>query len=177
MVSIGLSLSSRAVNLKNKSDTADDRTSKMAASINRALQVRAVDRLRGALVRDESTGMLSLDGLSEAEQRELCEIGGGRLAAVAIHGDGRPLNEIAPLLRAHVRRTDVLGTIGHDVLLVLAPGLDPAAGRQLVDRLRDLLAEHQIRVRLGAAYRSTASPTGWTAQALATEAGLEASRH
>jgi hypothetical protein len=160
--------------------------------MNRALQVRTADRLRAALGSDAVSGLPVIDGLSELDQRALCEAGGGRLAAVSIRVtwraleqlsaqqlDGLTIREVARLLDDHVRRTDLLGVLAADTLLVLAPGLDPVSGRSLAERLRDLLADRlievgdaqvELRVKVGAAFRSAASPPGWTTRALAAEA-------
>jgi hypothetical protein len=144
----------------------------MSNAVNRALQVRAADRMRAALGRDVATGLPAIEDLSEADQRELCDIGGGRLAAVAIRLHGPAQVDVARLLEEHVRRTDLLGTLGGNLLLLLAPGLDPVGGRSLADRLHVLLIESDVTVSVGAAYRSAASSTGWTTRALAAEAEL-----
>ena len=142
----------------------------MPTSLNRALQVRAADRLRDALPRDETTGLPQLGGILEAQQRELCEVGGGRLAAVAITADLDSMVEVARLLEPHVRRTDLLGVLDSEALLVLAPGLNPVGGQCLVDRLRDVLLFQQVEASVGIAYRCAASGTAWTTRALAAEA-------
>ncbi len=174
----------------------------MPTGLNRALQVRTADRLRTELVRDEATGLPIVGALSEADRRELCEVGGGRVAAVAIcvdawtpfetelhvmHDGGEPglvVREVARFVEEHVRRTDLLGWMSADTLLVLAPGLDAVGGRSLAARLCSLLADHQLdiagmpldlRVRVGSACRSHASPSGWTMSALGAEAELQAS--
>ena len=69
--------------------------------------------------------------------------------------------------------------------MVLAPGVDPVGGRALAGRLRELFIDRQVelqghvqlevRVSVGAAYRSGASRSGWTIRALAAEAELNAS--
>jgi hypothetical protein len=175
-------------------------TTHMSSSMNRALQVRTADRLRASLEIDAISGLPVIDALSEVDQRELCDVGGGRLAAVAINllwgagtvfeeplvqqVDGLAVREVARLVDDHVRRTDVLGVLGTDTLIVLAPGLDPLGGRILVDRLRLLLADRlvavggvqvELRVRVGAAFRSAASPSAWTPGTLAAEAGVHSS--
>jgi len=166
----------------------------MPLAMNRALQVRTADRLRAILASDPISGLPMIDALSEQDQRELCDAGSGRLAAVAIRVacfvDGRlqPLDaptrrEVARMVDDHVRRTDLLGVLVSDTLLVLAPGLEPVGGRSLADRLRGLLANRlveiggvpvELRVRVGAAFRSAASPPGWTTPALAAEAEVNA---
>jgi GGDEF domain-containing protein len=168
--------------------------------MNRAIQVRTADRLRASLATDALSGLPSIAALSELDQRELCEVGGGRLAAVAIqvawrlgalveepqvlHFEALMVREVARLIDDHVRRTDLLGVLGSDTLLVLAPGLDPLGGRSLADRLRSFLADRvidlggvqvELRVRVGAAFRSAASPPGWTTGALAAEADMHSS--
>src|SRR5947209_5286142 len=106
----------------------------MPISLNRALLVRAADRVRDALPRDETTGLPQVGRLAEAQQRELCDVGGGRLAAVAICAATVSLAEVARLLEPHVRRTDLLGVLDSAALMVLAPGLDPVSGQCLVER-------------------------------------------
>src|ERR1700704_3183165 len=179
----------------------------MPTGMNRALQVRAADRLRAALTTDALSGLPVIDALSELDQRELCEVGGGRLAAVAIQVSWRPgalsvrpgavvgdppglplqslmVREVARLIDEHVRRTDLLGVLGTDTLLVLAPGLDPLSGRSLADRLRSFLADRMVEagdaqvellVKVGPPFRSAASPPGWTTRALAAEAEIHMS--
>jgi GGDEF domain-containing protein len=169
----------------------------MPTGMIRALQVRTADRLRASLVVDSLSGLPSIDALSEADQRELCDVGGGRLAAVAIQVSWRAVEEtrvlqlqalmvreVARLIDDHVRRTDLLGILGTDTLLVLAPGLDPLSGRSLADRLRTFLADRiveaggtavELLVKVGAAFRSAASPPGWTTRALAAEAEIHLS--
>jgi hypothetical protein len=162
----------------------------MPSNLNRALQVRTADRLRASLGRDEVHGLPVIDGLSDADQRALCDVGGGRLAAVAIRvsssaDEPRTLvaREVSRLVAEHVRRTDLFGALGKETLLILSPGLEPLGGQALAQRLRDLLNQRQmhiggyrlvLRVQVGAAYRSAASPAGWTAQGLAAEAELQA---
>jgi hypothetical protein len=172
----------------------------MPTGMIRALQVRTADRLRASLVVDSLSGLPAIDALSEADQRELCDVGGGRLAAVAIQVSWRPgsdvaeprvlqlqalmMREVARLIDDHVRRTDLLGILGADTLLVLAPGLDPLGGRSLADRLRTFLSDRivevgglqvELLVKVGAAFRSAASPPGWTTRALAAEAEIHLS--
>jgi hypothetical protein len=188
--SIGLSLSSSAQNLKNNSDTADDQD--MPHGLNRALQVRTADRLRAALGRDEATGLPIVGALSDADRRELCDVGGGRVVAVAICVDGYlprtgeagiVIREVARLLDEHVRRTDLLGWLGAETLIVLAPGIDAVAGRSLAARLQSMLARShveisgtpvELRIRVGCASRSHASPSNWTLAALGAEAEMQA---
>jgi hypothetical protein len=163
----------------------------MRASPIRALQVRTADRLRASLARNEVSGLLVIDQLSQADQRELCEVGGGRLAALVIRVDAPAwddqmvvLREVARVVQEHVRRTDLLGAIAVDSLLILSPGLEPAGGRRLAERIATLFASRQfevdsrvveIRVKVGLAYRSAASPSGWNASTLAAEAELQSS--
>jgi hypothetical protein len=149
----------------------------MPTGLNRALQVRTADRLRAGLARDELTGLPAVDALSDMDQEEMCEVGGGRLAAVAIRLEpsavhALALDEVVRLIDEHVRRTDLLAALHAGTLVVLAPGLDPVGGQRLAERLRDLLTNRQadLRVQVGAAYRSAASPQGWTIRALAAEA-------
>jgi PleD family two-component response regulator len=59
------------------------------------------------------------------------------------------LREVARLVHQHVRRTDLLGTLDSDTLLVLAPGLDSRGGRHMVHRLRKLLGS-RVDVEIGA---------------------------
>jgi hypothetical protein len=190
---IRLSLSSRTEKLKNKRDTADHQH--VPPGLNRALQVRTADRLRDALMRDAQSDLPRISALSADDQRELCEVGGGRLAAVAIQVEwlaeaeapaeleGLCIREVGRLMSEHVRRTDLVGSLRHDTLIVLAPGMDPAGGASLCERLRRLLVDRRLeidgvavslRVRVGAAYRSPASPGGWTTHGLAAEAQLHA---
>src|ERR1700736_3228064 len=101
----------------------------MSIGLNRALQVRTADRLRAKLARDEATGLPIAGALSEADQRELCEVGGGRVAAVAIcidawtpfemepqllHEAGERtlvVREVARFVDERVRRTDLVGLL------------------------------------------------------------------
>ena len=197
---IGLSLSSWTQNLKNNSDTADDQD--MPTGLNRALQVRTADRLRAELVRDEATRLPIVGSLSEVDRRELCDVGGGRVVAVAIcvdawapfemelhvlHDDSERaliMREVARLVDENVRRTDLLGWLSAETLIVLAPGIDAVGGRSLAARLHaQLAASHveiagiplELRVRVGCASRSHASPSTWTLSALGAEAELQAS--
>jgi hypothetical protein len=196
--SIGLSLSSSAQNLKNNSDTADDQG--VPTGHNRALQVRTADRLRAELSRDEATGLPIVGTLSEQDRCELCDVGGGRVVAVAICVDGWTgvgavelrvlgderavvMREVARLVEENVRRTDLLGWLGAETLILLAPGIDPVGGRSLAIRLRNSLTRGsvdiagtpvQLQVRVGCASRSHASPSSWTLAALGAEAEMQA---
>jgi len=172
----------------------------MPARLDRALQVRIADRLRARLARDATTGLPDLGALSGDDQRELCEVGGGRLAAVlmrvhwtidaaqhprAMHEvQPRVMHAVARLVDEQVRRTDLVGSRHAEQLLILAPGLDPLSGQSLAQRLREGLADCrlelgdvrvQVRVSVGCACRSAASPVGWTTQTLADEAERQAS--
>jgi len=171
----------------------------MPTGLNRALQVRTADRLRAALGRDEATGLPIVGALSEADRRELCDVGGGRVVAVAICVDGwTPLElraldsdceralvmrEVARLVDENVRRTDLLGWLSAETLIVLAPGIDAVGGRSLATRLRTTLTgSHvelsgtplELRIRVGCASRSYASPSSWTLAALGAEAEFQA---
>jgi GGDEF domain-containing protein len=166
------------------------------------MQVRTADRLRAELVRDAATGLPIVGSLSEVDRHELCEVGGGRLVAVAIcvdawapfemelhilHDDGERalvMREVARLVDENVRRTDLLGWLSAETLIVLAPGIEAVGGRSLAARLEGLLADSQVelagmplelRVRVGCASRSHASPSSWTLSALGAEAELQAS--
>ena len=165
----------------------------MPTGLNRALQVRTADRLRAELGRDEATDLPIVGALSEADRRELCDVGGGRVVAVAICVDGLcapggqralVMREVARLLNERVRRTDLLGWLGAQTLIVLAPGIDAVCGRSLAKRLRSMLVHAQIelggtplelRIRVGCASRSHASPSSWTLAALGAEAEFQAS--
>jgi hypothetical protein len=172
----------------------------MPTRLDRALQVRTADRLRATLARDASSGLPVVGALSDNDQRELCQVGGGRLAAVVIHVEWildaltHPraiqevqtlvMTEVARLVDEQVRHTDLLGSLRADALLILAPGLDPMSGDSLAQRLRDLFADRHLevgdvrvqpRVNVGFASRSAASPAGWTTQTLAEEAERNAS--
>ncbi len=189
--SIGLSLSSWTRKLKNNSDTADDQD--MPTGLNRALQVRTADRLRAELGRDEATGLPIVGSLSEADRRELCDVGGGRVVALAICVDGLrvPVDERATVMRVvarlvdeNLRRTDLLGSFSAETLLVLAPGMDAVGARSLAKRLQTMLVRARFeiagkplepRVRVGCASRSHASPPNWTLAALGAEAEFQAS--
>jgi GGDEF domain-containing protein len=172
----------------------------MPTGLNRALQVRTADRLRAELTYEQLTGLPAIAALTAVDQRELCEVGGGRLAAVAIKidtwtvdpaDDAGPVQvvplltvlEVVKLVDAHIRRTDLLAALSANTLVVLAPGLEPVGGRSLADRLRNLFASRSLevdgalvylRVDVGAAYRSLASPAGWTVAKLAAEAESQA---
>jgi hypothetical protein len=171
----------------------------MPTGLNRALQVRTADRLRAELGRDEATDLPIVGSLSEADRRELCDVGGGRVVAVAICvdgwvpleldlrvlGDERALvmREVARLLDENVRRTDLLGWLSADTLIVLSPGIDAVGGRSVAKRLQTTLVRARIevagmplelRIRVGCASRSHASPAGWTLAALGAEAELHA---
>ena len=196
---IRLSLSTWLRKLKNKHDTADDRD--MPTGINRALQVRAANRLRASLARDELSGLPLIGALTPDDQRELLEVGGGRLAAIAIRVsadsadsadsagavgeevEGPAMREVTRMIDAHVRRTDLLGWLEARTLLLVAPGMEPVGGRSLAERLREVLTgcfvevagtQVPIRVSVGVAYRSAASPTGWTTRGLLAEAEVNA---
>ena len=146
------------------------------------------------------SGLPIVGALSDDDQRELREVGGGRLAAVVIivvwafdvlhyprtiqEVQSLVMSEVARLVEEQVRRTDLLGSLSEDVLLILAPALDPLSGQTLAERLRDLFVDRhlevgdvqvQLRVKVGVASRSAASPAGWTTQTLAREAELNAS--
>jgi hypothetical protein len=149
----------------------------MSGGFNRALQVRVANRLRTQLASDAASGLPLIDGLSEADQRELCESGGGRLAAVLIvavsvaeaQHDPRStcgLADLAQRIVGEVRRTDILGLLDTRQLLLLAPGLDPLGGQSLLERLNALLGG---AVLVGIAYRTSAS-ANWTPRVLAAEA-------
>src|SRR5450759_5416460 len=108
----------------------------MPTRLDRALQVRTADRLRATLARDASSGLPIVGALSDNDQRELCQVGGGRLAAVVIHVewiiDAVPhpravhevqtlvMTEVARLVDEQVRHTDLLGSLRADALLILA---------------------------------------------------------
>ncbi len=165
----------------------------MPIGLNRALQVRTADRLRAELGRDEATGLPIVGALSDADRRELCDVGGGRVVAVAICVDGlsvpggeraAAMRGVARLVDKNVRRTDLLGWLGAETLIVLAPGIDAVGGRSLAKRLRSMLMDARIelagsvlelRIRVGCASRSHASPASWTLAALGAEAELQAS--
>jgi GGDEF domain-containing protein len=94
------------------------------------------------------------------------------------------MREVARLVDDNVRRTDVLGWLSAEVLLLIAPGLDPVGGRSLAARLRTALTRTrieiagtplQLHVRVGCASRSHASPPNWTLTALGAEAEFQAS--
>ena|SRR5579859_4045795 len=167
----------------------------MPARLDRALQVRTADRLRASLARDQISSLPALGALEDQVQRDLCEVGGGRLAAVvipvawtldearnplAIHEvETLVMRAVAGLVDEQVRRTDLLGSLRADALLVLAPGLDPMSGQSLAQRLRDRFVhanlevgdvQIQLKITVGFASRSAASPAGWTIQTLAEEA-------
>jgi GGDEF domain-containing protein len=172
----------------------------MPTGLNRALQVRTADRLRAELAYEQQTGLPQIAALSAGDQRELCEAGGGRLAAVAIKVDSwiidpaerashvqavpvLTVREVVSLVGAHIRRTDLLAALSASTLVVLAPGLEPVGGRSLADRLRNLFVSRTLdvageqvylRVHVGTAYRSLASPSGWTVAELAALAELSA---
>jgi GGDEF domain-containing protein len=172
----------------------------MPPRLDRALQVRTANRLRASLARDEISGRPVLNALADDVQRELRDVGGGRVAALVIHVGGLvdmvpyPLagrevrtlvmREVARLVDEQVRRTDLLGSLGAAALLILAPGLDPMSGQSLAQRLRDLFvnrhfevgdSQMQLRITVGFASRSATSPVGWTIQTLAEEAERNAS--
>jgi hypothetical protein len=172
----------------------------MPIGLNRALQVRTADRLRAELASEQQTGLPQIAALTAIDQRELCEVGGGRLAAVAVKIDSwmvhpaeeardvaavpvLTVREVVELIGAHIRRTDLLAALSASTLIVLAPGLEPVGGRSLADRLRNLFvsrtldvagAQVYLRVHVGAAYRSLASPSGWTVAELAALAEMAA---
>jgi hypothetical protein len=140
---------------------------------NRALQLRAMDRLRQRLLAcvDPVSGLPSLDGLTAEHTQELREMGGGCLGAIAIvAADASALEEVIRLVQAHVRRTDLLASQPDHTLLVLAPGLDPVGGQGLTARLEELLQDLPQPAAVGAAYRSPLSLKGWQASQLAAEA-------
>jgi GGDEF domain-containing protein len=166
----------------------------MPTGLNRALQVRTADRLRAELGRDEATGLPIVGALSDADRRELCDVGGGRVVAVAICVDGwapvdvdaraMVMREVARLIDENVRRTDLLGWLSAETLIVLAPGIDAVGGRSVAARLRLVLVRSEIelagtplelRIRVGCASRSHASPSSWSLSALGAEAEFQAS--
>ncbi|MGI9148397.1 MAG: hypothetical protein ACR2IK_17920 [Chloroflexota bacterium] len=172
----------------------------MPARLNRALQVRTADRLRASLARDPTSGLPVVDALSDDDERELREVGGGRLAAVVfciervvdrarssseVHeGQCLATREAAHLIGGQVRRTDLLGWFAADALVILAPGLDRVSAQALAERLGHLFADRRLavgdphahlRVNIGVAFRSAASPAGWTALTLVQEAERNAS--
>ena len=140
----------------------------MAASLNRALHVRVADRLRTSLARHVASGLPDISRIGDVDQREFLGAGGGRLALIALRLDPTTLREVVPLVSDAIRRTDLCGALADDTLVILAPGLTPNDGDVLVERLRSL-TEH-LQVRIGLAYRSTASVSVWTPRALAAEA-------
>ncbi|GAC1314322.1 MAG: hypothetical protein NVSMB2_03590 [Chloroflexota bacterium] len=140
----------------------------MATSLNRALHVRVADRLRTSLVRHVASGLPDICRLSDVDQREFLDAGGGRLAVIALRLDPTTLREVVRLVSEAIRRTDLFGALADDTLLILAPGLTPNDGDVLLARLRSL-TDH-LHVRLGLAYRSSASVLMWTSRALAAEA-------
>jgi GGDEF domain-containing protein len=167
----------------------------MSTAFNRALQIRAADRLRASLARDAISGLPLVGALSDLDQSELCAVGGGRLAAVVLHVawsiaavphpravhevHALVMNEVVRLVDEQVRRTDLFGSLRDDLLLILAPALDPLSSQSLAERLKDLLVDRQLalgdvhvqlRVKLGIATRSPSSPAGWTTQTLVAEA-------
>src|SRR5258708_8988004 len=102
----------------------------MPTGMIRALQVRTADRLRASLVVDSLSGLPAIDALSEADQRELCDVGAGRLAAVAIQVSWRlgvavdeprilqlqalMVRELARVIYDHVRRSALLRLLRTD---------------------------------------------------------------
>lgn len=163
----------------------------MPNGLNRALLVRTANRLRASLARDELSGLPLVAALSDADQWELLEVGCGRLATITLRLESPggeevqrlALREVARMVDEQVRRTDLLGWLDASTLLVLAPGLEPQGGRSLVERLRKLLASCRVsvggamvdvHVAVGVAYRSGASPAGWTPRNLASEAEVNA---
>jgi len=168
--------------------------------LDRALQLRTADRLRASLARDEISGLPLVGALGEDDQRELCQVGGGRLAALVIRVAwtldpvASPpdidavrtlvMREVARIVNGQVRQTDVLGSLSADALLIFAPGLDRMNGLSLAERLRALfLAGHlavggvevQTRITIGFAARAAASPAGWTTETLVEEAERDSS--
>lgn len=172
----------------------------MPARLDRALQLRTADRLRASLARDEASGLPILGALAEDDERELRQVGGGRLAAVVIHVAStidavaypvsiqeiraRVMREVARIVDAHTRQTDLLGSLGANSLVILAPGIDRMSGLSLADRLRALFVDGRLelggvdaeaRITIGFASRSAASPAGWTIATLVEEAERNAS--
>jgi GGDEF domain-containing protein len=167
----------------------------MPAPLDRALQLRTADRLRGSLARDDSSGLPIIGALAEDDQRELSTVGGGRLAAVVIRVEwsidaaayprtlhevrALVMREVARIVNAQVRQTDLLGSLSAESLLIFAPGIDRMSGLSLAQRLRALFVGRrlelgdvvvQARITIGFASRSAASPAGWTIEALVKEA-------
>jgi PleD family two-component response regulator len=94
------------------------------------------------------------------------------------------MREVARLIDENVRRTDLLGWLSAETLIVLAPGIDAVGGRSVATRLRLVLVRSEIelvgtplelRIRVGCASRSHASPSSWTLSALGAEAEFQAS--
>src|ERR1700682_5209518 len=129
----------------------------MPTRLNRALQVRTADRLRASLARDEISGLPAVGALSNADDLELREVGGGRVAALVIQVEwdidavrypraihevhAIVMREVARIVDERVRRTDLLGALSADALVILAPALDAMSGQILAERLRTLFAD------------------------------------
>ena len=147
----------------------------MPVGFNRVRQVRVAERLRSNMLRDEALGLPVVETLTISDQRDLCEASGDRLAAVAIHLVGEPgsVREAASEVAGRLRRTDILccSRSTPQLLVVLAPGVDPKAGWPMADRLFNLLANRPGGAsRVGAAYRSAPSVASWTVADLVAEA-------
>ncbi len=167
----------------------------MAPRLNRALQVRTANRLRASLARDEISDLPAVGSLSDDDESELREVGGGQVGAIVfrvgwvIDAARYPraideihslvMREVAERIDEQVRRTDLLCWLSEEALVVLAPALDPASARSMADRLSAFFAGRelevgdlhvQLRVKVGIATRSPASAVGWTTRTLADEA-------
>ncbi len=168
----------------------------MPARLNRALQRRIADRLRSSLARDERSGLPLVGALSDDDASELREVGGGRLAAIVLRvgwvvdathdvlvireTHSLVMREAARLIQEQVRRTDLLGSLSEDALLIVAPGLDRVSAVSLAERLRDRFAGRpvavvgdawaQLRLSVGVAFRGADSPPGWSIHLLTQEA-------
>ncbi len=147
------------------------------------VQLRAAERERILLLRadvDELTGLLNRRGVLRALDRELDRLqaaGEGLLSVILIDVNGFKrindrhghivgdvvLRRVAKALSVQVRTDDVLGRLGGDEFLVVAPGLDPGGAALMVHRLgelhdvpgaRSLGLDHAVTVSAGAASAS-----------------------
>jgi two-component system, cell cycle response regulator len=138
----------------------------MILRVNRYIRSKVeADRLREQAMIDPATGFYSWRGI-EHRVRELgaaAERFGRPLACIVLAtGSGDPEQEpeatgaataIANLLRATIRRSDVLARIGPQEFVLVAPDTSSEGAQTLVERLRrrsgDVAAEPQLRFRTG----------------------------
>ncbi len=153
-----------------------------------AWQAHTLERQRRDLARasrtDHLTGCLNRRGFHEHTQTELARAfrSGEPVALVLVDLDGfKAVNDVhghaagdellcwvVDQLRAGLRPSDAAGRLGGDEFAMLLPGIDIAAARPVVERLRTVLAE-----RTSASFGIAAHPDQADAEALLAHADAE----